>query len=53
MINHCPVTPYVIDAANNILSCYIPFVKGQTVRSPPPPLVSDYVVIQRQIKDIN
>ena len=52
MIAHFPVTPADIDAANSIFSCNIPPLKVKIPRKNPSPVLSDYIEIQIQIKDM-
>ena len=52
MIAHFPVTPADIDTANSIFSCNIPPLKVKIPGRHPPPVLSEYIEIQIQIKDI-
>ena len=52
MIDHIPLNLSDIDAANNIFSCNIPSLKLKTPKRHPPQVLSDYMTIPKQIKDM-
>ena len=53
MIMKCPTTTRDIDNANIIFGRDVHTLKGKTVRKQPGPVVSDYVEIPKEIKQMN
>ena len=50
---NCPTTKWNIDNANTIFGRDIHTIKGKTVRKQPGPVVSDYVEMPEEIKQMN
>ena len=52
MIRNFPVTPTYINTAHKIFGCDVSTLKRKNVRKQTPPVISDYVAIPNQIREM-
>ncbi len=51
MIQNCPVTPTAITNVRAVFGWDLPNLRGKTVRRTPAPVVSEYVLVLKEVVD--